>query len=624
MPVEATEVVDPGFSVNAITPIILTIDPTRGEDGAPGPPGQGMNWRGEWQTGVFYKAYDAVSRNTSGASYIAIVDNTSVDPATDNGSVWGVLSGPGAVGPPGPPGIQYRGAWVSTASYILNDLVARLGSTYIAVSPSTGIDPSTDTGHTHWQIFAAAGAGGDMYKSQYAIGNGQTNTSLVDHAMYADAATTAANATTAQNANNVPWTGVTGKPVTMPPSAHEATHLPAGADPLPLAGSTTAGLMRQTSGLTTDFIDGTNTCQSLVAAVQPTIWAARLRTYNGLDNPTFEVDQRTCGAGTPLSGAFSIDRWIGQKQGATMAGTGKQQAGIVPGTGFALTQNFFRITLTAQQASLATTDLLVFSQTVEGATLRELVGDATSLSFLVRCSVAGLTFGISIRDPSQAHSYVIPATIPTANVWTTFSFANIPVFPPGSTFSTSPGVTGALFMISLAAGANYITPANNSWQNGNLVGAQGQGNFAALPVGSTFDIGVIQWEPGNQCSQFIDLSYQRNLDRCRKFFQKSYDDITPVGTATTTGAVTLYVPPNVSFFTPVFFAPKMIKDPTVVGYSPATGAANTVRDYGAGIDRAISGNGLWAGQYGFTGFILATTNAAQSQQAFQWTADTGW
>src|SRR4029077_17038657 len=43
-------------------------------------------------------------------------------------------------------------------------------------------------------------------------------------------------------AESVPWTGVTGKPATFSPSAHAATHLSAGSDPIAIATSVLAGL----------------------------------------------------------------------------------------------------------------------------------------------------------------------------------------------------------------------------------------------------------------------------------------------------------------------------------------------------------------------------------------------
>jgi hypothetical protein len=47
---------------------------------------------------------------------------------------------------------------------------------------------------------------------------------------------------------------------------------PAGQSPTtPLADTTQNGLLKKVSGLTTDFVDGSNNCQDLVSAVQTVI-----------------------------------------------------------------------------------------------------------------------------------------------------------------------------------------------------------------------------------------------------------------------------------------------------------------------------------------------------------------
>src|SRR5215475_6206399 len=121
----------------------------------------------------------------------------------------------------------------------------------------------------------------------------------------------------------------------------------------PPADSTQAGLLDTLSGNTTDFVDGTNNCQDLATAVQPTIWSARLRGFNAVGNPTFEVDQRNVGTSVSANG-FSVDRWKVGKTGTLAFTAQQQQAGfkscpVVPGTNFAISRSWVRITLTTQQ-----------------------------------------------------------------------------------------------------------------------------------------------------------------------------------------------------------------------------------------------------------------------------------
>ena len=285
MPTNPTDVVNPGFTVNALTPIVLTLDPARGENGEAGPPGQGLNWRGEWQTGVAYNAYDAVSRN--GGSYIAEVNNTSVDPATDNGSVWGVMSAPGTPGPAGPAGMHWRGPWNASTSYAINDGVSELGQSYIAISASTGVDPATDGG-THWQLMAASGSGGDMYKATYDV----NNDGIVDSAAVAAAVPYAGVtgkpatfpsdwSTTANKPATFPgdWNTTVNKPSSFPASVHGSSHVSTGGDAIPAAGTSAGGLLKPLTGLATDYVGGDNACHSVAAAALPPVADT---TQNGL------------------------------------------------------------------------------------------------------------------------------------------------------------------------------------------------------------------------------------------------------------------------------------------------------------------------------------------------------
>jgi hypothetical protein len=623
MAIDTTDVVNPGTAINAITPIVLTIDPARGEDGSPGEAGLSVTWRGNWQTGVTYNVNDAVARN--GASYIAIVQNTSVDPATDNGSIWGLMSAQGAEGPTGPPGVNYKGAWVSTTNYVINDLVTKLGNSYIAVSSSTNIDPSTDNG-THWQLFAAAGSGGDMYRSQYDV----NDNGLVDHSELADTA---------------PWAGITGKPAIVgdmqtsvydpsksgrvPPSAHAPTHLVGGSDPIPIATSSQTGLMRVLSGLTTDFVDGTNTCQALSPAVQPVIWSARQRTFNSVGNPNFEVDQVNVGNSvTCVNGAHIIDRWFANV-GGTGVISGQQLTPtatpvILPGTNFLISNKMLRVVVQTGQPTLGATDQFGVYQLIEGPMLRELINDVHSVTLLVKSTIA-VKFGLSLRDSTSTHSLVKLCTLTTPNVWTLIPLPNLPIFTSSGSFPLASGGVGYSIKIALAAGSSFVTPANDSWQNGNFFGAVGQDNYLAN-AGAIFDIAFVQHEPGPQCTTLIDCPFSGpngNLEACQRYYQKSYYYGTAVGTVNT-GYLSSLVSASTTLVAPgATFKRTMAKNPSVTIYDASTGAASSVLNASTGTHVAVSNAGnVTDSQFSHIALAAAQTSGQLIQYAY--TADTGW
>jgi hypothetical protein len=439
------------------------------------------------------------------------------------------------------------------------------------------------------------------------------------------------------NANNivdaaeaVPWTGVSGKPTSFTPSPHEASHVTGGSDPIPPASSSTAGLLKQVSGNTTDFVDGTNTCQNLVTAVQPTIWYARLRSFNAVGNPTFEVDQRNVGTSiTAGAGTWAQDRWqFAKNAGTTMAATGVQTDATsapvtIPGTNFAISSKFYRVTLTASQATLGASDIIWFNQFVEGIRLRELISDVHSTQVLVRSSVAGLKFGLALRDAANTRSLTKLCTISSANTWTLISLPALPLWTAGTTWSLAPGVNGYEVSITLACGSTYTAPANDTWQTGNFVGAPGQSNLAASAVNSTFDIAFIQHEPGPLCSTPIDCPFTQNLDECLRYYTKSYDYGTLPGAITNNGMAFINVQAATNEHSLTPFKKVMAKVPTITGYSPNTGAINNVRNMSAGSDLAISGT--WSiGDSSFAGFTHASPPAGLWYAGYHYTADTGW
>src|SRR6267378_2977839 len=90
-----------------------------------------------------------------------------------------------------------------------------------------------------------------------------------------------------------------------------------------LATTTKIGSINKLTGNTTDFLDGTNTFQPLAPAVQPTIWSARLRSFNAIGNPTFDVDQISVSVISAQTGGKTIDRWTASKTGTMAISAGR-------------------------------------------------------------------------------------------------------------------------------------------------------------------------------------------------------------------------------------------------------------------------------------------------------------
>jgi hypothetical protein len=381
------------------------------------------------------------------------------------------------------------------------------------------------------------------------------------------------------------------------------------------------------------------------SATQAQIWSTRLRSFNSVGNPNFEVCQRNVSntLTNPANGAFIEDRWniskgngtFGYSIARTGAGTAVGGGVVLPGTNFVVSNAFMRITLTAQQASLSGGEQLQLTQPIEGSNLRELIGDVHSVSLLVRSSVANLKFALSLRSPDATRSLVKLCTIPTANAWTLIQLPNLPVWDSGGNFSTVTGVSGYILTVMLVSGPTFTAPAADTWQNGNFMGAPGMSNFAASPVNSTFDIAFVQHEPGSACSTLMDKPFTQNLDECLRYFCKSYDYGVAPGAVDGNGSITGWngqaALAGADFQCPIRFPKTMARSagtaPVISGQGLYTwtiaGTPNAVRDSAGAADRGISVF-LGPGTGGFRGMTLSAGLIANSYGVFQYKMDTGW
>jgi hypothetical protein len=185
--------VAPGGSNPSVDPTHWALMTQQGTNGATGPagpagaPGPAPHWQGTYNASSTYANGDAVTYGTS--SYIAT--GPVVAGVAPPAAPWALMAAggaTGATGPAGPQGTQgpagatgpqgstgptgatgntgpqgspgpttnWRGPWVSVASYAINDVVSYQGSSYLAVAPSSNQAPPS----APWVLMAQVGAQG--------------------------------------------------------------------------------------------------------------------------------------------------------------------------------------------------------------------------------------------------------------------------------------------------------------------------------------------------------------------------------------------------------------------------------------------------------------------------------
>ena len=241
---------------------------------------------------------------------------------------------------------------------------------------------------------------------------------------------------------------------------------------------------------------------------------------NLIINGAMQEAQRGTSFSSLSASAYTCDRWQLQVAGAGR-GTVTQESSGGP-VGFK--DNFLRVTVATADSSVASSDMQVLKQVIEGhvaAFTDAGTSDAKplTLSFYVRSSVTGTfsaTLYTNFNNPS-AVSYPAEYTISSANTWEqkTITF---PAFTTSSTLVTSGYTNGEFYQVrfALMAGSDKTGTANQ-WNSANDFASTNQTNLFATSS-ATWDITGIQLEVGEQATPFEHRSFGDEFLKCQRYY----------------------------------------------------------------------------------------------------------
>jgi hypothetical protein len=210
---------------------------------------------------------------------------------------------------------------------------------------------------------------------------------------------------------------------------------------------------------------------------------------------------------------------------------------------------------------------------------------SSTVSFWVRSSIAGkYSFNMQL-GASTVFRYTIPYNINVANVWEK-KVIHIPAFPQPNVYGVSGGIgVGVYMMWPVALGTAYLASTEGLTTSGNQYGVTGLPNLLGT-LNATFDLTGIQWEAGDNATDFEYLNYADELRLCQRYFQT-----VPITNALV--ASTTQIHGNYSLMTDMRIQPTVgLQGPIEINDNSvnSTQSSATVVSYGTGLIKFVQLN----------------------------------
>tara|TARA_R100001510_G_scaffold55122_1_gene58614 strand:+ start:238 stop:1380 length:1143 start_codon:yes stop_codon:yes gene_type:complete len=346
---------------------------------------------------------------------------------------------------------------------------------------------------------------------------------------------------------------------------------------------------------------------------------------NLLINGDMKIAQRTTStSGVSTTGNFILDRW---KCNIDFLGafTISQSTDVPTGQGFS---NSMKWDCTTADASPAAGDNLTFQQRLEGQNLQMLKkgtsnAEKTTLSFWVKSNKTG-TYVVELRDKDNSNRLISKTyTISSSDTWEkkTITF-------DGDTTGTLTNDSSSSLDLNfwLGSGSTFSSGSlNSTWGASTNSRAVGQVNLADSTSNEWYITGV-QLEVGEIATDFEHLPFDVQLQRCQRYFEKSYDlSVVPGTSAAYDGTILAAVIADGTTTRIVGndmrFAVRKRTEPSVTIYATDDGTSGQINNYSSGANKAISSIGNISetsiGRY----FTMGDAGATNEQYEFQFKAD---
>ena len=241
---------------------------------------------------------------------------------------------------------------------------------------------------------------------------------------------------------------------------------------------------------------------------------------------------------------YTLDRFT-MDESTDGAVTVTQDTDVPAGYGFAKS---LKVDCTTADGTIAAAQYCAFTTSFEGQNLQYLKygtssAESLTLSFWVKSVKTG-TYCISfVKDAGGETRYECPIeyTISSASTWEKKTITLTPTAGSTTLITNSAGAIvnsnakGFRVIFTLAAGSNFHA-TNNTWVAGSdKLGTSSQVNFLDS-TSNNFWITGVQLEAGSVATDFEVETFGQNLQRCQRYYEKSYNYADPPATTGSGGS----------------------------------------------------------------------------------------
>jgi len=293
---------------------------------------------------------------------------------------------------------------------------------------------------------------------------------------------------------------------------------------------------------------------------------------NVIINGEFNIWQRNTSFTSVADQQYSADRWIYGKSGTMVHDISRTtDVPTVAQAGRAFNYSLL-IDCQVIDNSISATDYCVIEQRIEGYNFLPIAQKPLTLSFWVKATKIG-THCAYIKNSGADRTYVAEFTINASDTWE-FKTINFPATPAAGSWNYVNGI-GLSIGFTLACGSNLQTTAG-AWQNNGAIGSANQTN-ACDNAANNFRLCGVQLEAGSVATDFENRNCHQEINLCQRYYQKSYDYATAVGTSTTNGSYSCRAV-STTYDLTVALRPTMRCPPTITTRNPVGGTIGQVRN----------------------------------------------